>query len=99
MGLSYFRGHLLEKRYKPVEEKTVLGVLSIIDAEREGESIDRHLLQNLVRMFALLGLYDSSFMGLFFDRVEAFYSRESTQVIMVRIDGCMQLFANMSLNF
>lgn len=99
MGLSYFRGHLLDKQYKPVEEKTVLGILSIIDAEREGESIDRHLLKNLVRMFTLLGLYDSSFMGLFFDRVEAFYSRESKHVIMVRVDAFMPLFAGRLFDF
>ena len=81
MGLSFFRLHL-DRSYGVVQSTVVQGVLQSIDAERRGDSVDRALLKNLVRMLALLGLYEVVFMPLFLERSRAFYVEESQRMVV-----------------
>ena len=75
MGLFYFREHL-DKEYAQVKATILEQMMQKIDAEREGFSIRRDLLKNLVRMFSLLGLYEISFMPIVLSRVKSFYSAD-----------------------
>ena len=85
MGLSFFRQHL-EDSYGVVQTTIVQGILCSIDAERQGDAVDRALLKNLVRMLALLSLYDSVFMPLFLERARVFYAEEAArQVVSVSL--------------
>lgn len=81
MGLMFFRQHL-DQSYQSVQSTVVQGVLWSIDAERRGDAVDRALLKNLVRMLALLGLYDVVFMPLFLERSRAFYVEESQRQVV-----------------
>ena len=81
MGLSFFRQHL-DQSYHSVQSTVVQGVLRSIDAERRGDAVDRGLLKNLVRMLALLGLYEVVFMPLFLERSRAFYVEESQREVV-----------------
>lgn len=81
MCLFYFREHM-DKEYVQVKEVILDGIMEVIDAERRGDTIRRDVLKNLVRMMALLGLYDVSFMPLFLDRVKSFYTEEANRVIL-----------------
>ncbi len=80
MGLFYFREHL-DKEYAQVKGTILEEMMRKIDAERDGFSIRRDLLKNLVRMFSLLGLYEISFMPMFLSRVKNFYSAEASRNI------------------
>ena len=48
MGLDLFRSHIISHR--TVETRTVDGLLSLIERERCGETVNRQLLKNLLRM-------------------------------------------------
>lgn len=80
MGLFYFREHL-GKEFKQVKEMIVQGIMAVVDAERSGDAVRRDLLKNLVRMLALLGLYDAEFMPVFLERTKAFYTEEARRTI------------------
>jgi cullin-4 len=81
MGLSFFRLHL-DRSYGSVQSTVIQGLLQSIDAERHGDAVDRTLLKNLVRMLALLGLYEAVFMPLFLERSRAFYMEESQRKVV-----------------
>ncbi|CAH2078668.1 unnamed protein product [Thlaspi arvense] len=59
MGLQLFRKHL--SLAPEVEQRTVTGLLSMIENERLGEAVNRTLLNHLLKMFTALGIYMESF--------------------------------------
>ena len=59
-----------------VEDKTVAGLLALIEAERNGESVDKQLVKHLVRMFTSLGIYSASFEAPFLEQTKQYYSLE-----------------------
>ncbi len=44
-----------------VEQKTVQGLLQLIEAERRSDTVNRLLLQHLLRMLTALGIYEDAF--------------------------------------
>ncbi|GMH32280.1 hypothetical protein BSKO_00114 [Bryopsis sp. KO-2023] len=74
MGLQLFRVHL--SVHPEVEKKTLEGLLTLIDLERNGDAVDRSLLKSLLSMFSLLGTYESGFQDQFLSRTTQFYRRE-----------------------
>lgn len=50
MGLDSFRTHIVGHRI--VQNRTVDGLLQLIERERNGETVDRHLLKSLLRMLS-----------------------------------------------
>ncbi|GBG65908.1 hypothetical protein CBR_g54200 [Chara braunii] len=77
MGLQLFRKHLAS--CPEVEKKTVKGLLRLIERERLGETVDRPLLKNLLRMFGALGIYTESFERPFLEETAEFYAAEGTR--------------------
>ncbi len=59
-----------------MEDKTVAGLLSLIEAERNGETVDKALLKHLVRMFTSLGTYAATFEEPFLAKTTQYYSQE-----------------------
>ena len=59
-----------------VEDKTVAGLLGLIEADRNGEAVDKTLLKHLVRMFTSLGTYATAFEEAFLDKTKQYYSLE-----------------------
>ena len=59
-----------------MEDKTVAGLLGLIEADRNGEAVDKTLLKHLVRMFTSLGTYASAFEEAFLDKTKQYYSLE-----------------------
>ncbi|XP_024391521.1 cullin-4 [Physcomitrium patens] len=74
MGLQLFRRHL--SACPEVESKTVSGLLTLIEKERMGETVDRSLLKHLLRMFSALCIYSESFERRFLDCTADFYAAE-----------------------
>ena len=64
-----------------VLSKTISGVNQLIEAERQGEGVDRQLLAHLLRMTSALGLYEDSFQAGFLERTQLFYRAESQRMI------------------
>jgi cullin-4 len=55
MGLQIFRSHLHARA--EVTRKTVQGLLSLVESERNGDQVARSLLHSLLRMLHDLGMY------------------------------------------
>lgn len=50
MGLELFRNHVISD--KQVQNKTIDGILLLIERERSGEAVDRSLLRSLLSMLS-----------------------------------------------
>lgn len=87
MGLRYFKEYM-NTEYVQVKKMVLQGIMGAVDAERRGDAVRRDVLKNLVRMFALLGLYEDSLMPLFLERARAFYAEEGNRIILVRLVLC-----------
>ncbi|XP_028245115.1 cullin-4-like isoform X2 [Glycine soja] len=74
MGLQLFSKHL--SLSSEVEHKTVTGLLRMIESERSGESVDRTLLNHLLKMFTALGIYVETFEKPFLECTSEFYAAE-----------------------
>ncbi|RDY14176.1 Cullin-4, partial [Mucuna pruriens] len=74
MGLHLFRKHL--SLSPEVEHKTVTGLLRMIESERSCESVDRTLLNHLLKMFTALGIYAETFEKPFLECTSEFYAAE-----------------------
>lgn len=59
MGLDLFRKHIATD--KVVQRRTVNGLLMLIEKERTGDTVDRSLLKNLLRMLSDLQIYKTAF--------------------------------------
>ena len=55
MGLDSFRSHIVGHHI--VQTRTVDGLLQLIERERNGETVDRHLLKSLLRMLSDLQVF------------------------------------------
>ncbi|KAI3697596.1 hypothetical protein L6452_30690 [Arctium lappa] len=77
MGLQLFRKHL--SLASEVEHKTVFALLKMIESERLGESIDKTLLNHLLKMFTALGIYSESFEKPFLECTSEFYAAEGVK--------------------
>jgi len=76
MGLSLFRAHLAER--PDVGVKVRHGLLLMIEKERQGDQVERSLLQTLLRMFHDLGMYTAQFEGHFLEATTSFYASEAS---------------------
>ncbi|XP_010495750.1 PREDICTED: cullin-4 [Camelina sativa] len=74
MGLQLFRKHL--SLAPEVEQRTVKGLLSMIEKERLAEAVNRTLLSHLLKMFTALGIYMDSFEKPFLEGTSEFYAAE-----------------------
>lgn len=59
MGLELFRRHIILNPV--VQNKTVDGLLMLIEQERQGDAVDRTLLKSLLRMLTDLQIYQEAF--------------------------------------
>lgn len=75
MGLQLMGTHL--SMHPEVEQKTLMGLLRLIEQERQGDAVDRALLKVLLRMFSLLGIYATGFQTPFLEQTKQFYKAES----------------------
>ena len=79
MAIRLFRRHLAASGREEVTKKTVRGILVLIGKERQGETIDRSLLKNLLRMMVSLGIYSHRFERPFLSATAAFYRDETAR--------------------
>lgn len=75
MGLQLFRGHL--SVHPDVQEKTLAGLLMVIEDERKGFAVDRSILKSLLVMCSSIGIYESHFQERFLEQTARFYREES----------------------
>eukprot|EP01103_Thecamoeba_quadrilineata_P014277 TRINITY_DN4208_c0_g1_i1.p1 TRINITY_DN4208_c0_g1~~TRINITY_DN4208_c0_g1_i1.p1 ORF type:complete len:785 (-),score=106.82 TRINITY_DN4208_c0_g1_i1:223-2577(-) len=80
MGLTLFRHHVV--RLSEVERKTIESVLSLIKRDRLGESVNRSLLKNVLRMLSALQIYHEIFEPKFIEESSQFYAQESSSNIL-----------------
>lgn len=69
-----------------VQEKTVSGLLTLVDRERDGDTIDNSMLKNLLTMFTAIGTYDEVLEKAFLAATDSYYRRESDRLIVNNLD-------------
>lgn len=79
MGLQLFRNYIAV--HPDIERKTVSAILTLIEKDRNGDSVDRTQLKSLLRMFSALGIYAERFEKYFLEATQAFYARESARYL------------------
>lgn len=79
MGLQLLGKHLAER--PEVERHTVEGLLILVESERQGETVDRQLMQSLLRMMHNLGTYFEAFQRPFLERSQRYYQQEGLRLM------------------
>lgn len=64
-----------------MEINTVVALLNEIEKDRRGETVDKALLKNVLRMINSLQMYQSSFERQFLQQTEDFYRAESSRYL------------------
>ncbi|KAM8964702.1 cullin-4B isoform X2 [Sarcophilus harrisii] len=82
MGLELFRTHIISDQ--KVQNKTIEGILLLIERERSGEAIDRSLLRSLLSMLSDLQIYQDSFEQKFLEETNRLYSAEGQRLMQER---------------
>ena len=79
MGIVLFREHLMKN--SELVDKIVTGLLYLVGAERNGESISHSLLRSILRMLSSLGIYDQQFQIPFINQSILFFASESAKLM------------------
>ncbi|XP_053555260.1 cullin-4B [Bombina bombina] len=82
MGLELFRTHIISDQ--KVQNKTIDGILLLIERERNGEAIDRSLLRSLLSMLSDLQIYQDSFEHKFLEETNRLYAAEGQRLMQER---------------
>ncbi|EMP31933.1 Cullin-4A [Chelonia mydas] len=82
LGLELFRKHIISD--KLVQNKTIDGILLLIERERNGETVDRSLLRSLLSMLSDLQVYKESFEQKFLDETNCLYAAEGQRLMQER---------------
>ncbi|XP_063280549.1 cullin-4B [Prinia subflava] len=82
MGLELFRTHIISDQ--KVQNKTIDGILLLIERERNGEAIDRSLLRSLLSMLSDLQIYQDSFEHRFLEETNHLYAAEGQRLMQER---------------
>ncbi len=78
MGIELFRKHFVSVS---LADRTVEGILKIIESQRVGQGVDKDILRALLRMLSSLGLYTEQFEPLFLAHTKAFFRTEGEKLI------------------
>ncbi|XP_059613495.1 cullin-4A [Phlebotomus argentipes] len=79
MGLDLFRKHIALNIL--VQKRTVDGLLILIEKERTGDTVDRTLLKNLLRMLSDLQIYQLAFEDKFLVATRQLYQAEGQRMM------------------
>uniref|UniRef100_A0A3P8UJ33 Cullin 4B n=1 Tax=Cynoglossus semilaevis TaxID=244447 RepID=A0A3P8UJ33_CYNSE len=82
MGLELFRSYIISDL--KVQNKTIDGILLLIERERNGEAIDRSLLRSLLSMLSDLQIYQDSFEQRFLEETNRLYAAEGQRLMQER---------------
>uniref|UniRef100_A0A4X2M5B1 Cullin family profile domain-containing protein n=1 Tax=Vombatus ursinus TaxID=29139 RepID=A0A4X2M5B1_VOMUR len=82
MGLELFRTHIISDQ--KVQNKTIEGILLLIERERNGDAIDRSLLRSLLSMLSDLQIYQDSFEQKFLEETNQLYAAEGWRLMQER---------------
>ncbi|XP_034847946.1 cullin-4B-like, partial [Mirounga leonina] len=88
MGLELFKSYIICDQN--VHSRIIDGILLFIEKERNGEMIDRCLIQRLLTMLSDLQIYQESFENKFLEETSRFYAAEGRNIVQKKeIPGCL----------
>ncbi|XP_072675388.1 cullin-4B-like isoform X5 [Canis lupus baileyi] len=94
MGLELFKSYIICDQN--VQSRTIDGILLLIEKERNGEMIDRCLIQRLLSMLSDLQIYQVSFENKFLEETNRFYAAEGRKLVQKKeIPGCLYHIKNL----
>ncbi|CAF0964096.1 unnamed protein product [Rotaria sordida] len=79
LNQDLFRRYIMQNSI--ISNRCINGILKLIEQERRGETIDRNLIKNLIRMLIDLHLYRKDFEPSFLQSTEELYHNEGRQLI------------------
>ncbi|UJR36138.1 hypothetical protein I4U23_028872 [Adineta vaga] len=79
LSQDLFRRYIMQNSI--ISNRCTTGLLKLIEQERRGETIDRNLIKNLIRMLIDLHLYKKDFEPSFLQSTEQLYHNEGRQLI------------------
>uniref|UniRef100_A0A5G2R4L9 Cullin family profile domain-containing protein n=1 Tax=Sus scrofa TaxID=9823 RepID=A0A5G2R4L9_PIG len=82
MGLELFKSYIICDQ--KVQNRTIHGILLLIEKERNGEMVDRSLIQRLLTMLSDLQIYQESFENKFLEETSRFYASEGRKLVQKR---------------
>ncbi|XP_032888849.1 cullin-4A isoform X1 [Amblyraja radiata] len=82
IGIELFRTHIIND--KTVQNKTIDGILLLIEKERNGEAVDRSLIRSLLSMLSDLQVYQESFEQRFLEETNCLYAAEGQRLMQER---------------
>ncbi|XP_077746588.1 cullin-4B-like isoform X4 [Canis aureus] len=94
MGLELFKSYIICDQN--VQSRTIDGILLLIEKERNGEMIDRCLIQRLLSMLSDLQIYQVSFENKFLEETNRFYAAEGRKLVQKKeIPECLYHIKNL----
>ncbi|CAF4042405.1 unnamed protein product [Adineta steineri] len=79
LNQNLFRRYVMQNSI--ISNRCINGILKLIEQERRGETVDRSLIRNLIRMLIDLHLYRKDFEPSFLQSTEQLYHNEGRQLI------------------
>jgi len=79
LNQDLFRRFILQN--STISHRCINGLLKLIEQERQGETVDRNLMKNLLRMLIDLHLYKKDFEPTFLQATEELYHNEGRQLM------------------
>ncbi|KAF0720946.1 cullin-4B [Aphis craccivora] len=79
MNMKLFRHHIMLN--SNIQNRTVDGLLLLIEKERQGDMVDKSLLKSLLEMLTDLKIYRDAFEGKFLQATERLYATEGWRLI------------------
>ncbi|XP_035581771.1 cullin-4B-like isoform X2 [Zalophus californianus] len=88
MGLELFKSYIICDQN--VHSRIIDGILLLIEKERNGEMVDRCLIQRLLTMLSDLQIYQESFENKFLEETSRFYEAEGRKIVQKKeIPRCL----------
>ncbi|XP_049729460.1 cullin-4B-like [Elephas maximus indicus] len=88
MGIELFKSCVICDQ--KIQSRTIDSILLLIEKERNGEMVDRCLIQRLLAMLSDLQIYQESFESKFLEETSRFYAAEGRKLAQKReIPGCL----------
>lgn len=79
ISLQLFRTHFVSTPH--IQDKIVSGIITLINRERDGDTVDSSLLRNNLSMLTAIGMYGSVFEKQFLDLTDEYYRKECGNLI------------------
>ena len=81
VGIYYFGTRLQAENCVDVQKELIVGLLAMVESERQNQNIDKSIVQRLLRMLFSVGLYTDKFEYPFLAESQRFFAAEGQELV------------------